>query len=267
MARRLRRYRRWMGFEVTPEVYFRFMGRFSEPLAARFAAALDLPAGARALDVGCGPGALTAQLVARLGVDAVTAVDPSESFVAAARARFPGLRVIAGVAESLPAPRRLRRPDDCPARRPLPARPRRRADGDGPRDPAGRRGRGERLGPRRATADRSTRSGARRTTSTRPHPARPPCRGRGRGTSPSCSRAAGLPGRRVLERGGRRAVRVRRRVVGHVHPRRRARRAPTSRRSGTPSGTRCGRAARSCCRRRRSRSPPWRGARGAASRH
>ena len=104
MARRLRRYRRWMGFDVTPEVYFRFMGRFSEPLAARFAAALEIPAGARALDVGCGPGALTAQLVARLGVDAVTAVDPSESFVAAVRARFPGLRVTLGVAESLPLP-------------------------------------------------------------------------------------------------------------------------------------------------------------------
>lgn len=93
-----------MGFEVTPEVYFRFMGRFSEPLAAKFAAALEIPAGARALDVGCGPGALTAQLVARLGVDAVSAVEPSESFGAAVRARFPGLRVLAGVAESLPLP-------------------------------------------------------------------------------------------------------------------------------------------------------------------
>ncbi|GEK19575.1 class I SAM-dependent methyltransferase [Cellulomonas xylanilytica] len=93
-----------MGFEVTAAVYFRFMGRFSEPLAARFAAALDIPAGTRALDVGCGPGALTAQLVARLGVDAVSAVDPSESFVVAARERFPGLRVMTGVAEALPLP-------------------------------------------------------------------------------------------------------------------------------------------------------------------
>ncbi|WP_456788104.1 class I SAM-dependent methyltransferase [Cellulomonas sp. P5_C5] len=93
-----------MGFDVTPDVYLRFMGRFSEPLAAQFAAALDLPSGARALDVGCGPGALTAHLVARLGVDAVTAVEPSESFVEAARARFPGLRVLTGVAERLPLP-------------------------------------------------------------------------------------------------------------------------------------------------------------------
>ena len=91
-------------FEVAAQSYGRFMGRFSEPLAARFAAALDIPAGVTALDVGCGPGALTAQLVARLGVGAVRAVDPSESFVAAVRTRFPGLRVTPGVAESLPLP-------------------------------------------------------------------------------------------------------------------------------------------------------------------
>ena len=40
------------------------------------------------LDVGCGPGALTAQLAERLGAGAVSAIDPSGSFVAAARARF-----------------------------------------------------------------------------------------------------------------------------------------------------------------------------------
>ncbi|MEZ0448678.1 class I SAM-dependent methyltransferase [Cellulomonas sp. ICMP 17802] len=91
-----------MGFDVAADAYGRFMGRYSEPLAERFAAALGVSPGARALDVGCGPGALTAQLVARLGADAVAAVDPSESFVAAARARFPGLRVDAAGAESLP---------------------------------------------------------------------------------------------------------------------------------------------------------------------
>lgn len=92
-----------MTFEVAPEAYGRFMGRFSEPLAQQFAAALGIRSG-RALDVGCGPGALTAQLVGRLGVDAVTAVDPSESFVSAARTRFPDLRVEAAVAEMLPFP-------------------------------------------------------------------------------------------------------------------------------------------------------------------
>lgn len=91
-----------MEFDVAADAYGRFMGRYSEPLAEQFAEALGIPSGARALDVGCGPGALTALLVARLGTDAVAAVDPSASFVAAARERFPGLRVDVAGAESLP---------------------------------------------------------------------------------------------------------------------------------------------------------------------
>lgn len=60
--------------------------------------------GQRVLDVGCGPGALTAELVARLGAGAVAAVDPSEPFVAAARARNPGVDVSRASAEHLPFP-------------------------------------------------------------------------------------------------------------------------------------------------------------------
>jgi SAM-dependent methyltransferase len=93
-----------MTFEVAADLYGRFMGRYSEPLAVAFADLADLHPGQRALDVGCGPGALTAQLVARLGVDAVAAVDPSVPFVEAARERFPGLDVQVGVAEELPYP-------------------------------------------------------------------------------------------------------------------------------------------------------------------
>jgi SAM-dependent methyltransferase len=91
-----------MTFEVTADLYGRFMGRYSEPLAVEFAAIADLQPGRRALDVGCGPGALTAQLVERLGVASVTAVDPSASFVEAVRTRFPGLEVQVGTAEDLP---------------------------------------------------------------------------------------------------------------------------------------------------------------------
>jgi SAM-dependent methyltransferase len=93
-----------MSFEVAADLYGRFMGRYSEPLAVAFADVADLHHGQRALDVGCGPGALTAQLVERLGVDAVAAVDPSVPFVEAARERFPGLDVHVGVAEELPYP-------------------------------------------------------------------------------------------------------------------------------------------------------------------
>ena len=93
-----------MSFNVTADAYDRFMGRFSEPLAARFAELAEREAGQRALDVGCGPGALTAQLVDRLGADAVSAVDPSASFVAAVRARLPGVDVRCAAAERLPFP-------------------------------------------------------------------------------------------------------------------------------------------------------------------
>jgi SAM-dependent methyltransferase len=91
-------------FNVAADAYTRFMGRFSEPLAVQFAQVADLQAGQRVLDVGCGPGALTAQLVERLGVDAVSAIDPSASFVAALRERFPEIGVQSGVAEQLPFP-------------------------------------------------------------------------------------------------------------------------------------------------------------------
>ena len=49
-----------MVFDVAADSYARFMGRFSEPLAAQFAHLAGVHAGQRVLDVGCGPGALTA---------------------------------------------------------------------------------------------------------------------------------------------------------------------------------------------------------------
>jgi ubiquinone/menaquinone biosynthesis C-methylase UbiE len=89
-------------FLVPAEAYGRFMGRFSEPLAAEFADACGVHQGQRVLDVGCGPGALTAELVRRLGPDAVTAIDPSPPFVEATAARFPRVDVRTGAAEDLP---------------------------------------------------------------------------------------------------------------------------------------------------------------------
>jgi SAM-dependent methyltransferase len=89
-------------FQVDADAYDRFMGRYSVVLAPRFASAAGIEAGLRALDVGCGPGALTTELVARLGAEAVAAADPSEPFVTAARERLPGVDVRVAVAESLP---------------------------------------------------------------------------------------------------------------------------------------------------------------------
>jgi SAM-dependent methyltransferase len=80
------------------------MGRYSVPLDERFANFAGVATGGTALDVGCGPGALTRELVDRLGPDAVSAVDPSESFVAAVTERLPGVTVQRAAAEQLPFP-------------------------------------------------------------------------------------------------------------------------------------------------------------------
>lgn len=93
-----------MSFDVAAAAYGQFMGRYSEPLADRLVDLLRLSSGRTALDVGCGPGALTSRLVDRLGVANVSAVDPSASFVAAVRDRIPGLDARQGRAEELPWP-------------------------------------------------------------------------------------------------------------------------------------------------------------------
>jgi SAM-dependent methyltransferase len=93
-----------VSFAVEPEAYDRFMGRYSVQLAPQLADFADVRAGQRAVDVGCGPGALTEELARRLGPEAVSAADPSESFVLAARERYPGVDVRLAAAEELPFP-------------------------------------------------------------------------------------------------------------------------------------------------------------------
>ena len=93
-----------MTFAVAAESYDRFMGRYSVLLAPQLATLAGVAAGQRVLDVGCGPGALTTELVRLVGPGGVTAVDPSESFVAAARERHPGVTVELAGAEQLPFP-------------------------------------------------------------------------------------------------------------------------------------------------------------------
>ena len=91
-----------VSFDVAADAYDRFMGRYSLLLAPQLADLAGVHAGQRVLDVGCGPGALTAELVARVGAEDVAAVDPSDPFVAAATSRYPGVDVRKAEAEHLP---------------------------------------------------------------------------------------------------------------------------------------------------------------------
>jgi SAM-dependent methyltransferase len=91
-----------VSFAVPADAYDRFMGRYSVLLSPQLADLAGIRAGQRVLDVGCGPGALTAELVERVGTSGVSAVDPSEPFVEAARMRNPGVDVQRASAEELP---------------------------------------------------------------------------------------------------------------------------------------------------------------------
>src|ERR1022692_1184237 len=69
------------------EAYERLMGRWSRLVGEVFLDGLDVPKGLRWLDVGCGNGAFTEELIARCAPAAFMAIDPSEDQLAYARTR------------------------------------------------------------------------------------------------------------------------------------------------------------------------------------
>jgi SAM-dependent methyltransferase len=91
---------------VSATDYDHFMGRYSKPLAHEFARFAGVKPKSTALDVGCGPGALTDELVRILGPKSVHAIDPSPEFVEAVRNRHPGTEVQVSAAEAMPYPAR-----------------------------------------------------------------------------------------------------------------------------------------------------------------
>lgn len=88
-------------FSGSGDAYDRFMGRYSTQLAAKFAEFAGVRTPQRALDVGAGTGALTAELVRRLGAESVAAAEPSTDYASTLRERFPGLDVREAHAEEL----------------------------------------------------------------------------------------------------------------------------------------------------------------------
>jgi SAM-dependent methyltransferase len=69
------------------EAYERLMGRWSRLVGEVFLDWLDVPKDLRWLDVGCGNGAFTEELIARCAPAAVIAIDPSDDQLAYARSR------------------------------------------------------------------------------------------------------------------------------------------------------------------------------------
>ena len=69
------------------EAYERLMGRWSRLVGETFLDWLDLPNGLQWLDVGCGNGAFTEELIARCAPSTVMAIDPSDNQLAYARTR------------------------------------------------------------------------------------------------------------------------------------------------------------------------------------
>lgn len=70
--------------------YEQYVGRWSRRLAPLFLAWLDIPAGRRWLDVGCGTGALCAAIVDRCSPASVTGVEPSQGFLRTAQENLDG---------------------------------------------------------------------------------------------------------------------------------------------------------------------------------
>ena len=91
-----------MTFNVAPEMYDRFMGRYGDALGRALSERAGVRPGMRALDVGAGTGKLTAVLTEILGEENVAAVDPSRAVRFGAGRAIPRCDVRRGTAEELP---------------------------------------------------------------------------------------------------------------------------------------------------------------------
>ena len=91
-------------FLASAAAYDRHVGRYGRQLAEALIDFAGVERGMRVLDVGCGPGALTAVLAERVGAAHVAGADPSAPFAEACRARVPDAEIVVAPAEELPFP-------------------------------------------------------------------------------------------------------------------------------------------------------------------
>jgi SAM-dependent methyltransferase len=86
------------------DAYELYVGRWSRRVGELFLGWLGAPEGLRWLDLGCGTGALTDEILGRCRPRSVVGVEPSEGFLAVARqkAQMPGVEFRQGSAERIP---------------------------------------------------------------------------------------------------------------------------------------------------------------------
>jgi SAM-dependent methyltransferase len=85
--------------------YEQYVGRWSRQVAPRFLSWLEVPAGRRWLDVGCGTGALCAAILDHCSPSAVVGVEPSAGFLKTAAENLEGRAVLhPGSATAIPLP-------------------------------------------------------------------------------------------------------------------------------------------------------------------
>lgn len=89
-------------FFASAAAYDQFMGRYARPLAQEFVKTIPLQPGDHVLDIGCGPGALTAELVSAVGADHVSVIDPSPPFLTYCASTYPGITAEVAQAERIP---------------------------------------------------------------------------------------------------------------------------------------------------------------------
>jgi SAM-dependent methyltransferase len=81
--------------------YDRYMGRWSRRIAPRFLDWIAVPAGAAWFEVGCGTGALSTAIIEHRNPQNLVGIDPSEGFVAHARAHVVDPRASFRVGDAL----------------------------------------------------------------------------------------------------------------------------------------------------------------------